>query len=240
MGVEVLDGDGQKVVGVHQAAIRGDDAVPVGVGVVSGEDVEVVFVGEHGCHGRRRRRIHPDLAVPVERHEREVGVDNGVHDGEVELVTVGDRPPVAHACAAEGVCPDADAGPLDGIHIDDVVEVVNVVAAEVVLVDGARLGHQHFVVAVRDQIVRPIRDPAGRIRVGRAAVGRVVLETAIAGRVVARRDHDAVSQPGPGCFRPAADHGRARPVVAEDGVAERRCRHEIAELVDAHVDAVAD
>ena len=45
--VQVIDGDGEVVVRVHQPAVRGDDAVAVGVGVVAGGDVE---------RGRRRRR----------------------------------------------------------------------------------------------------------------------------------------------------------------------------------------
>ena len=44
------------------------------------------------------------------------------------------------------------------------------------------------------QLVRARRDPAGRVRVGGAAVRRVVLEAAVARRVVAGGHDDAVSQ----------------------------------------------
>ena len=74
---EVLDRDREVVVRVHEAAVGGDDAVPVGVGVVAGEDVEVAGVREHRGHRGGDRRIHADLAVPVERHERPRRVDRG-------------------------------------------------------------------------------------------------------------------------------------------------------------------
>ena len=41
--VQVVDRDGQVVVRVHQPGVGRDDAVPVGVGVVAGRDVEVVL-----------------------------------------------------------------------------------------------------------------------------------------------------------------------------------------------------
>ena len=42
---QVVDGHRQVVVGVQQAGVRGDDAVPVGVGVVTGGDLVAVPVG---------------------------------------------------------------------------------------------------------------------------------------------------------------------------------------------------
>jgi hypothetical protein len=49
-------------------------------------------------------------------------------------------------------------------------------------------------VAVAQQSVGAILDPVGNIRIGRAAFGRVVLKTAIGGRVVRRRDNNAVGE----------------------------------------------
>lgn len=63
----------------------------------------------------------------------------------------------------------------------------------------------------RDDLVGPLLDPAGRLGPGRAAVRRVVLESAVARRVVRRSDHYAVGEP----------RGTA-PVVGEDGVRHRR------------------
>ncbi len=79
----------------------------------------------------------------------------------------------------------------------------------------------------RDQLIRARLDPLGRCRVRRSAVRRVVLEAAILGRIVRRRDHDAVGQPA---LPPS--------VVGQDRVAQRR-RRRIAQLrVDHHLDIV--
>ena len=62
----------------------------------------------------------------------------------------------------------------------------------------------------REQVVGPVLDPAGGIGVGRTAVRRVVLEAAVAGRVVRRRDDDAVDRRR-GCRAGSAARSRARP-----------------------------
>ena len=85
--------------------------------------------------------------------------------------------------------------------------------------------------ALLEQPVGLALDPAGHVGVGRPAVRRVVLEAAVAGRVVRRRDHDPVRG---GRVRPAA-----AAVVGEDRVRDRRRRRVAAVLVDHDVDAVA-
>ena len=76
-----------------------------------------------------------------------------------------------------------------------------------------------------------VLDPARDLRVGRTSVGRVVLEAAVVGWVVRRRDHDPVRQPAPAVFGP---------VGRDDGVGERRGRGEAIEGIDPHIDAVRD
>src|SRR3712207_6877924 len=46
---------GEEVVGVHQPGVGGDDAVPVGVGVVARGDLEPLPLADERGHGRRRR-----------------------------------------------------------------------------------------------------------------------------------------------------------------------------------------
>ena len=83
---EVADGDRQEVVRVHQAGVGGDDAVPVGVGVVAGGDLVVVLAPDQRRHRVRGGAVHPDLAVPVEGHEAPGRVDQRVHHRQVEPV----------------------------------------------------------------------------------------------------------------------------------------------------------
>ncbi len=80
-----------------------------------------------------------------------------------------------------------------------------------------------------EDAVRLVLDPAGDVGVGRAAVGRVVLEPAIVGRVVGRRDDDAVGQ--------ATAIGTVA-VRDDDGVGNGRGRRVPVVGVDPDVDPV--
>ncbi len=211
--------------------------MPVGIRVVAGEDVVVGALRDEGGHRRRRRRIHADLLVPVQRHEPPGRVDVGVHDGQVQAVVLADQSPVLDGGPAERVSTDPHPGALDRLDVDDAAEVAHVPVTEVVLpervgvdVGEARAGDARQ--APGDQLVRAVGDPAGRVGVGRSAVGRVVLEPAVARRVVRWGHHDAVGAARV-IERPAA-------VVGEDRVAERRSRHPRVAGVDAHVHTVRD
>ena len=80
VGEEVLDADGEVVVGVEEAGGAGDDAVAVVVGVGGEGYVVFFFVGDHGGHGVGAGAVHADFAVPVAGHEAEGGVGVGVED----------------------------------------------------------------------------------------------------------------------------------------------------------------
>src|SRR5699024_558216 len=89
----------------------------------------------------------------------------------------------------------------------------------------------HAPQSIGQQLVRPIGDPVGGVGIGRAAVRRVVFEAAVARRVVAGADDDAVGPAGVG--------GRAAAVVNQDRVGDRR-RGRVAGLgVDKCADVVA-
>ena len=217
---EVADRDGEEVVGVHQPGVGRDDAVPVGVGVVAGGDVVVVLAPDQRGHRGRRGAVHPDLVVPVERHEPPGRVDQRVHHGQVEAGAgrrsrpsrrrsrrrAGRRRSArrprgsgrgrARTAGRRRRCPGSrtprrPAGP-------------------------ARTGIRRTSASPpRDQLVGPLGDHARRVGVGRTAVRRVVLEAAVGRRVVRGRDHDAVGQTRAGRQVLAA-------VGAEDRVRDRR------------------
>ena len=133
-----------------------------------------------------------------------------------------------HGRAAERVHAQLEAGAADGVHVDDVPQVVDVGQDEIFLVRGRRLDGRgerhalHAAVAAPQQLVGPVLDPLGHVGVGRAAVGRVVLEAAVLGRIVRRRDDDAVRE----VLLAAA-------VVDEDGSRDdRRRRHAVVALDD--------
>ena len=67
--------------------------------------------------------------------KRKVG-STVIHHGEIQPIAFGDRPPVVHSRAAQGIDTEADPGAADGLHIDDVSQIVNIGRDVVVLVRG--------------------------------------------------------------------------------------------------------
>ena len=131
VGKEVLDRDGEVVVGVEQAGGAGDDAVAIVVGVAGPGDVVVLAVGDHRGHGEGAGAVHADAAVPVAGHEAEGGVDEAVKDFDGELVLLGDAGPIGDTGAAEGVDGQLEGGVGERGEVDDAGEVVDVGAEEV-------------------------------------------------------------------------------------------------------------
>ena len=84
--------------------------------------------------------------------------------------------------------------------------------------------------AVGEQLVRARLDAVGDVAVGGAAVRWVVLEAAVARRVVRRRDDDAVGE--------ARVARRERGVERDDRARQRRRRRVLPVGLDARVDAV--
>ncbi len=136
MGEEVLDADGEVVVGVEEAGGAGDDAVAVVVGVGGPGDVVFVFVGDHAGHGVGAGAVHADAAVPVEGHEAEGGVDVGLRICNDGSVLFGDAGPVVDAGSAEGIDGEFEGGVAEDVEVDDVGEVVDVGGDVVVAVGG--------------------------------------------------------------------------------------------------------
>ena len=230
---QVGDHRGQVVVGVEQPGAAGDDAVPVGVGVVGEGHVEAVAQVDQPGHGVARGRVHADLAVPVDGHEPEGGVDRLVDHLQLQPVVLGDGRPVVDRRPAQGVDAQAQPGPADRLHVHDGGQVLDVGGHVVVALHaggaGGPLGRDppHPVQAGPQQPVGLVLDPAGDVGVGRAAVGRVVLEAAVLGRVVGGGDHDAVGQ----VVAPV-------PVPGQDGQRQRRGRGRPVARVDPHLDPV--
>ena len=163
----------------------------------------------------------------VDGHEREGRIDLSIGDRDVEAVDRIDQVPVAHRSAAERVDRQRQPRAANGIHVDDIAQVVDVGKHQVALL-GRFPAHcdlqrqpLHARIAVAQQRVGSILDPPGDVGVGRPAMGRVVLEAAVLRRIVRGRDHDAVGQP---VMAPA--------VMDEDGVGDRRRRREAVVALD--------
>src|SRR5262245_26797824 len=94
------------------------DAVTISVRVAGKSYVESVFEIDHSCHRINRRRIHPDLAVPIDRHEAKGRIDGVIHNLQIESVAVTDGIPVSHAGAAQRIDTDANFALADRLKID--------------------------------------------------------------------------------------------------------------------------
>ena len=152
----------------------------------------------------------------VERHEREARVDLRVDDREVEAEALGDARPVAHAGATHRIDAELEPRALDGLDVDDARQVLDVRLEKIVFVRRRRLARLRVRRALdaRDaraqELVGARLHDVGDVGVGRPAVGRVVLEAAVARRVVRGRDDDAVGEPAGRCASVVVREDRAR------------------------------
>ena len=89
-------------------------------------------------------------------------------------------------------------GAANRIHVNDIFEITNIRQDEIFLMSCFGLDSfgkwnpLHTDIPRAQQFVRAILYPAGHVGIGRAAVGRVVLEASILRRIVRWRNHDAV------------------------------------------------
>ena len=99
------------VVGVQQPGVRRHDAVPVGVGVVAGREIELgpaVAISAAIAYGDEQSiRIFPSQSSVMNAN---VGSTVRVHHREVEAVLRGDRVPVVQVRPAKGI--DAEVQPV--------------------------------------------------------------------------------------------------------------------------------
>src|SRR5699024_2864787 len=147
---------------------------------------------------RGRGTVQPDLAVPVQGHERPGGVHLLVHHGQIQVVPLGDLRPVLHRGPAQRVGADAHARGADGIQVQHAGQIVHIGEQVVVPVhvlsvyralEGDPWDRPH---ALTQQLVGPCGDPRGRLGAGRPAVWRVVLEATVPRRVVRGGDHNPI------------------------------------------------
>ncbi len=172
--------------------------MPIMVRVAGKGDVVAIFEIDEPLHGIGRGWIHADLSVPIERHESKRRIDRIVDDRQIESIPLRDARPIVHAGAAQGVDAHAYLGIANDIHVQDAAQVLNVVGYVVVRVGRCSAPCR----AVRcsldaecarpQQVVRPILDPFGDVRIRGTSICRVVLEAAIVGRIVRGRDDDAI------------------------------------------------
>ena len=103
----------------------------------------------------------------VDGHEREGWIDLGIDDGYLQLIDRIDRLPVMNGSAAKRVDGDLERGAANGIHVDDIAQIVDVGQEEIFLVRRLRPdrnGESHSLhagIVVAQKLIGPVFDPLG-------------------------------------------------------------------------------
>ncbi len=205
----------------------------IGIGVIGKRDVEFPAQADQSLHRVGRRAIHPDLSIPIDGHESKGRVDGVVHHGRRDLVAIDDRRPVLDGSPTQRVDADSDAAYANLCHVDDVREVADIGRDVIVRMNAGCFARalqrnaMHASELLLEEIVRGGFDPAGNVDVGGPAIGGIILEASVLGRIVGRRNDDAVGQP---CLVPLVVH---QDRMRDDG---RRCIS--APGIDHRLDAI--
>ena len=100
----------------------------------------------------------------------------------------GDGTPVVDRGTAQWIGPDPDAFGADGVQVHDIGQVLDIGVAIVVTLGGGQSAGQgnpfDLRAAPAQDLVGAFGDHGGGVGVGRAAIRRVVLESAVPGRIV--------------------------------------------------------
>ena len=116
---QVVDRNGQIVVRVHQPG-RSDDTVTVVIRVVRKRQIEFITQRQQARHRALGGAVHADRSVFVQVHKTEGLIDVIVHDGQIQLVVLGNAFPVFNTGAAQWIHAQLQTGFLDSGHIDDI------------------------------------------------------------------------------------------------------------------------
>ena len=133
--------------------------------------------------------------------KRKVGSTSSLTTRRFKPIALADRPPVVHAGAAQGIdarcCNPALRMASMSMHVRQIADI----GVQKIMAMGRRGAQRRFhrhppdlLQAGLQVLVRALLDPAGHLALGGSAVGRVVLEAAVGGRIVRGRNDDAVRQ----------------------------------------------
>ena len=188
------------MVRVHEPRARRHNSVTIRVRVVRERDIKLIAHRDETAHRPGARAVHADLAVVVDRHEGESRIDLVVHDRNIQTVALRDRLPVPDGGAAERIDADLHARAANRLHVDDVLQIFDVIGNVVDLFRrrrGERFGIARELDALESVLkvrVRAAFNFARRVQIRAAAVRPVVFEAAVRGRIVRRGDNHAVGE----------------------------------------------
>src|SRR4029450_1437668 len=163
------------------------DSVPIGIGIAGKGYVESLLEVDHACHRIHRRRVHPDLAVPIDCHEAESTSDDVVHDLQIESVAVANGIPVSHAGAAQRIHADVNLAGADCLQVDHRGKIAHIGIEVLMGMYGGgapsafKRYSRHPAQAVGNKGVGLLFYPIGDVRIRWSTLGRIIFEAAESG-----------------------------------------------------------
>src|ERR1039458_8700747 len=131
MGEQVLNGNRQIVIGIHQSRGGRNDAVPVRVRVVGKGYLVTIFEAGEPRHRVRTGAVHANLAVMIHGHERKRWINLRIYDVNVQAIRRIDRLPVRPGGTAKWIDAQLQISRADRLHVDDVVQILDIGPDEV-------------------------------------------------------------------------------------------------------------
>ena len=228
---QVVDSHRQIVVRIHQAS-RGHDTVTVVIRIVGEGQIELIAQRQQTRHRTLGGAVHADRAIFIQVHKAERLIDLIVNDGQIQLVVLADAFPVFDTRTAQRIDAQFQARLLNSRHIDDIRQPFNKWLYQVLLfhVAGSQRGVErntlHTLQTGGQQFISAVLHHFSHVGISRAAVWRVVLDTAIFRRVVRRGDDDTIRQRA------------AFFVMHQNRVGNRRRRGETVVFLNDHINTV--
>ena len=96
------------------------------VGVAGNRYVELVLQRNQSLHGILRRRVHTNSAVPIECHETKGRIYGVVDHFKIQTIALCNRFPIVDACASKRIDSQRYPRAPNGVHIDDIVQVIHI------------------------------------------------------------------------------------------------------------------
>ena len=190
MREEVRDRRRQIGIRIEQPNTLRDDPVAIVIRVACPGDIETILERDQPRHRIRRGTVHPDLSVPIHRHESKGRIHDLAHDRQRNPVPFSNQRPIPHSRAAKWVDAETEIRGADGVEVDDRREIPDVLVH--VIVPMRRLGALRSrewnltdtLETAFQQLIRLVLYPAGDRRIRGSAAGRIVLEAAVLRRIV--------------------------------------------------------
>ena len=100
---KILDRYGEIMIRVQQPGAARHNAMAVMIRIAGERHVEAILQRDQRRHRVRGGTVHADLAVPIERHEAERGIDIRIDYFKIQAVLFGDARPVGDAGAPQRI-----------------------------------------------------------------------------------------------------------------------------------------